>query len=118
VTKRAAVITGGAKGIGRAIGLELARDGWSVAFCYRTTADAASETEASIRKTAGEAYACRRDVSDPVACESCVGQVQRKWGRVDALINCAGPYRRVAMLDESVGGWRVMFGATSIRFST
>jgi 3-oxoacyl-[acyl-carrier protein] reductase len=109
MTNRVAIITGGAKGIGRAIGVRLAKDGWSVALCYRTSADAAQEAVSLMEQHGGRALATCCDVSDPAACEAFVGQVTREWQRVDALLNCAGPYRRVPLLQETTAGWREMF---------
>lgn len=106
---RVALITGGAKGIGRAIGIRLAEGGWSVAFCYRTSADAAEETAQAITRSGGRALAVRCDVSDADACEALVERVRETLGLVDALINCAGPYRRGPLLSETVEGWHEMF---------
>lgn len=109
MTERVALITGGAKGIGRAIGLRLAEDGWSLAFCYRTSADEAAETEKAMREQGARALAVRCDVSDPKACEALVEKVGAEYGRIDALVNCAGPYHRVPLLEESLDGWHAMF---------
>jgi 3-oxoacyl-[acyl-carrier protein] reductase len=109
MTDRVALITGGAKGIGRAVALDLAARGWSVAICYRTSADAAERTRAAIEQHGAPAMAVQCDVSDPVAAEGLVRRVEQAWGRVDALINGAGPYHRVNLLEESVDGWRSMF---------
>ena len=108
-TPRVALITGGAKGIGRGIGLELAGQGWAVAFCYRTSADSAEETAAAIRSKGATALPIRADVSRPDDCEQLVTAVRKDLGRIGALINCAGPYRRVPLLDETVAGWQEMF---------
>ena len=106
---RVALITGGARGIGRGIGLELAACGWNVAYCYRASGDAADETAAAIRSKGGVALPVRADVSRPADCEQLVTAVMSELGRIDALINCAGPYRRVSLLDETVEGWQEMF---------
>jgi 3-oxoacyl-[acyl-carrier protein] reductase len=106
---RVALITGGAKGIGRGIGLELAAQGWAVAFCYRTSGDSAGETAAAIRTKGATALAIPADVSRPGDCERLVATVAEELGGIDALINCAGPYRRVSLLDETVAGWQEMF---------
>ena len=106
---RVALITGGARGIGRAIGLDLAAQGWSIAICYRTSAADAEETRAQIEALGARALAVRSDVSDPAAAEALARTVEDAWGRVDALVNCAGPYHRVDILKETPEGWREMF---------
>jgi 3-oxoacyl-[acyl-carrier protein] reductase len=106
-----ALITGGAKGIGREIGLRLAERGWSVALCYRTSAAAAEQTRAELEQRGARALALCADVSSPVACEELVRQVTAWGGQIDALINAAGPYHRVDVLAETPEGWRDMFAA-------
>ncbi|MGQ4809007.1 3-oxoacyl-[acyl-carrier-protein] reductase FabG [Candidatus Entotheonellaceae bacterium PAL068K] len=106
---KVALITGGAKGIGRAIALSLAADGWSVAICYRTSQQEATETEAGIQEHGSRGMAVQCDVSDPQRTEALVRQVEDAWGRIDTLINCAGPYHRVNLLKETVEGWQAMF---------
>ena len=107
--ERVAVITGGARGIGRAIALSLAESGWPVTLCYRTSTREASETVEAIRAKGGRGQAVACDVSDPKAAEGLIRQVEKEWGRVDALVNCAGPYHRVELLEETVEGWHAMF---------
>jgi len=109
MTEKAALITGGARGIGRAIALSLAEQGWSVAICYRTSRQQAEETIAAVAKSGVRARAEQCDVSDPKAAAALAEKVEKEWGRIDALINCAGPYHRVNLLEETVEGWREMF---------
>jgi 3-oxoacyl-[acyl-carrier protein] reductase len=109
MSAKIALITGGAKGIGRGIALDLAAKNWKVAFCYRTSEAAAKDTAAAIIERGGDALPVRCDVSDPAAAKELVGRVEREWGRVDALINGAGPYHRVNLFDETVEGWKEMF---------
>lgn len=103
-----ALITGGARGIGRAIALDLARAGWTVALCYRTSEAAAIEARIAIEALGARALALRADVSDPDMAEGLVRRVEEAFGRIDALINCAGPYHRVELLQETPAGWREM----------
>ncbi|MBW2458377.1 MAG: SDR family NAD(P)-dependent oxidoreductase, partial [Deltaproteobacteria bacterium] len=91
--QRVALITGGARGIGRAIGIELGCAGWHVAFCYRTSVEDAKATCDSILAQKAQALMAQCDVSDPVAVAELVHQVEEQWGRLDAVINCAGPFR-------------------------
>jgi len=109
MSSQVALITGGAKGIGRGIALDLAANKWKVAFCYRTSEAEAKKTAAVITEKGGEALAIRCDVSDPVAAKNMVVQVEKQWGKIDALINGAGPYHRVNLFDETVEGWNAMF---------
>jgi len=109
VNDRVALITGGARGIGRAVGIDLAKQGWAVAFCYRTSVDDALRTKAAIESQGAAALAIQADVSEVTAAERLVAEVSDAWGRIDALINCAGPYHRVNILEETPEGWRSMF---------
>ena len=104
-----AVITGGARGIGRAVALDLAARKWRVAICYRTSEKEATETAREIAVRGGEPLAVRCDVSDPAAAKNLILQVEQTWERIDALINCAGPYHRLNLLDETPAGWNEMF---------
>jgi 3-oxoacyl-[acyl-carrier protein] reductase len=108
---RVALITGGARGIGRDIGLMLAARGWSVAIGYRSSADAADETRAVIAARGGAAIAVKGDVAHADQCQALVDDVIAWRGRIDALIHAAGPYHRVAILDETPDGWREMLAA-------
>ncbi|UVT15229.1 MAG: SDR family oxidoreductase [Nitrospira sp.] len=107
--ERVALITGGAKGIGRGIALDLAARRWKIAFCYRSSEAAAQETAQDITRQGGQALAIRCDVSDPIAAKNLAAQVENHWGRIDVLINGAGPYHRVNIFDETVEGWNEMF---------
>jgi 3-oxoacyl-[acyl-carrier protein] reductase len=109
MSERAALITGGARGIGREIGLALAKDGWNIAICYRTSAADAKETVKAIEEIGAKAYSQKADVSDPDASVELVKNVEKEFGRIDALINCAGPYHRVNILKETPQGWNSMF---------
>jgi len=109
MSEKVALITGGARGIGRAIALDLAERGWAVAVCYRKSAEQASEIIENAQKKGAKGLAIQCDVSDAKAAQEMVRQVEREWGRIDALINCAGPYHRVNLLEESLEGWHSMF---------
>ena len=108
---RVALIPGGAKGIGRQIGLRLAERGWAVALAYRTSEQAAEETRRAIEARGGAALALRADVSIPGECQDLVQRVTEWKGPIHALVNCAGPYHRVDILKETPEGWREMFAS-------
>jgi 3-oxoacyl-[acyl-carrier protein] reductase len=105
---KVALITGGAKGIGRAVALDLAAAGWDIAFCYRSSSQAATETSALLKKLGAQVLVEQSDVSHPEQAEGLVKKVEGEFGRIDALINGAGPYHRINILDETPVGWREM----------
>ena len=109
LSQRVALITGGAKGIGRAVALDLASRGWAVAICYRTSVTEADQVINTVHANGGTAWAVQCDVSRTEAAERLVEQVRQQWGRIDALINSAGPYHRISLLQETVEGWHSMF---------
>ena len=109
MNNRVALIAGGAKGIGRAVALDLAERGWSVAICYRKSAKEGAEVIDAVHKKGSKGIALQCDISDPKPAQELVKRVEEEWGRVDALISCAGPYHRVNLLEESVEGWHSMF---------
>ena len=106
---RVALIPGGARGIGRQIGIRLGQQGWAVALAYRTSQQAAEETRWAIEAAGGAALAVRADVSRPEECEDLVRRTAEWRGGIDALVHCAGPYRRLPVLEETAEGWRDMF---------
>ncbi len=85
-----ALVTGGSRGIGRAICLELARRGAAVAVNYAGNSAAAEETVQLCRALGVEAEAFQADVSDPAACDALVTAVKERFGRLDILVNNAG----------------------------
>jgi len=107
--QKVALITGGARGIARAVTLDLAARGWSVAICYRTSAEEAAEVMETVKQAGVKGLAFQADVSNPQAAAGLVRQVHQEWGRIDALINGAGPYHRVSLLQETHDGWHSMF---------
>ena len=103
------LITGGARGIGRGIALDLATRKWPIALCYRTSKQDAEQTADEIRQRGGKALTFHVDVSDHQACLQLVHQVENHWGSVEVLINGAGPYHRINLLKETTEGWNHMF---------
>ena len=109
MAKRVAVITGGAKGIGRAVALDLAARDWTIAICYRTSAREATEVIESVKSHGAEGLNIQSDVSDGAAAAHLIERVHQEYGRIDALINGAGPYHRTSLLEETQAGWHAMF---------
>ncbi len=87
---RVALVTGGSRGIGRAVCLELAERGFRVAVNYAHRSDAAAEVTEMIREGGGEARPVGADVSDADAVKRMFKEVQAAWGPVTVLVNNAG----------------------------
>jgi NAD(P)-dependent dehydrogenase (short-subunit alcohol dehydrogenase family) len=87
---RVALVTGGGRGIGKAIALGLAEDGADIAVNYRRDAEAAEETVAEIEKLGRKAVAYAAPIDDYAACEAMVAGVLRDFGKIDILVNNAG----------------------------
>jgi 3-oxoacyl-[acyl-carrier protein] reductase len=85
-----ALVTGGSRGIGRAIVKALAAEGARVALVYRGSKDAADALVQEVAGAGGTALALQCDVADPEAAQRCVDQVIEGWGRLDILVNNAG----------------------------
>ena len=88
--KKVALVTGGSRGIGRAISLELARVPYVVYVNYKSNASAADETVAMIREQGGEAVAIPFDVTRSLECKEAVDRIFSETARVDVLVNNAG----------------------------
>ncbi|HUG00406.1 MAG TPA: SDR family NAD(P)-dependent oxidoreductase [Longimicrobiales bacterium] len=98
---RGAVVTGGGRGIGRAVAEALAAAGAAVVVCARSAAELES-TAAAIREAGGDAHAIACDVTDPAAVERLAGEAGDRLGEVDILVNNAGasfaqPLRRLTL---------------------
>ena len=85
-----ALVTGGSRGIGRTVCLELARRGAAVAVNYAGNGQAAEETVELCRELGVEAEAFQADVAGFAACEELVAAVKDRFGRLDILVNNAG----------------------------
>jgi 3-oxoacyl-[acyl-carrier protein] reductase len=93
LTGRVAVVTGGSRGIGRAIAMALARRGAAVAICYRERERAGNETASLIRERGVNAFAGQCDISDERSVAAFFGRVRTELGPVDILVNNAGIVR-------------------------
>ena len=90
---RVAVVTGGSRGMGRAICTALAEKGCCVVVNCRHGVQAAEETAALCREKGAQTLVVQADVSAPEGCEALFSQVQKAFGRVDILVNNAGVTR-------------------------
>lgn len=118
--KQTAIVTGGSRGIGRAVAVRLAKDGMNLVINYRGNSAAAEETERLCRELGAEVLLVQGDVSRAEDCEKLAAQAKESFGRVDVLVNNAGITRdgllaRMteedfrAVLDVNlVGPWNMM----------
>lgn len=97
--RRVALVTGGARGIGRAVAARLARDGWAVVIADREAA------------RPGHAARCvRADVADESSVVALVQGIRATEGRLDALVSNAGFMIRKPIRDLSLGEWNAVIG--------
>jgi 3-oxoacyl-[acyl-carrier protein] reductase len=87
---KSAVITGGARGIGRAIALRFAEQGADVAFSYRGNAEAAQQTVADLEALGRKALAVQADVVQPESAKALIDAAIAEMGKIDILVNNAG----------------------------
>jgi len=105
---RIALVTGGGRGIGRAVALALAREGAAVAVAARS-ADQLDETARLIHEAGGRAIALPADISDPAAVRRMADAAADQLGPIDILVNNAGVARFATVLDADPNDWRLMF---------
>jgi 3-oxoacyl-[acyl-carrier protein] reductase len=103
---KAAVVTGGSRGIGRAIVLRLATQGADIAFSYRGNAEAAADTASAVEALGRRALVVQADVKDPAAAETLVKATLDAYGKVDILVNNAGITRDDLIMRMSLDDWR------------
>ena len=89
-TDKTAVVTGGSRGIGRAVCLELAKGGANVVFSYAGNAQAAADTVAACQALGAKAVAVQGDVADSAAVKALMDTATETFGRIDILVNNAG----------------------------
>lgn len=104
---KAAIVTGAARGIGRATAELLHRDGANVLVNYRTNEEAAQALVQQLNsERAHSAVACRADVGEPDEVRAMVARCLEAFGRVDILVNNAGYVKDASIVDHSDAIWR------------
>ncbi len=103
---KAAVVTGGSRGIGRAIVVRLAAQGADVAFSYRGNEAAARGAAVAVEGLGRRAIAHRGDVTDPGAANALVAAALAAFGRIDILVNSAGITRDDLLMRMTDQAWQ------------
>ena len=102
---KAALVTGASRGIGKAIALELARQGADVAVNYAGSADRAAEVVKEIESLGGKAIAIQGDVADSKRVTEMVQETIQTFGRLDILVNNAGITRDTLLMRMKEEDW-------------
>jgi enoyl-[acyl-carrier protein] reductase III len=113
---RLALVTGGSRGIGRAITLDLVQRGAAVAFSYLRNGDAAEETLAQVKALGGTAYAIKGRIDDTERCNALVDEAEAQLGGLDLLVSNAasGVIRPLMELTEKHWDWTLDTNARAL----
>ena len=104
---KVALVTGGSRGIGKAIALELASEGADIIINHLRHRSAAQETAEAIRQKGRQAHIIRANVGEPEKIEAMFAEIADKFGHLDILVNNAasGVARKAMDLDERGWAW-------------
>jgi 3-oxoacyl-[acyl-carrier protein] reductase len=105
MNKRVALISGASRGIGKAIALELARRGHSIAVGFHERADAAQSTVEEIQRAEGTAFPVQLDVTEPTSCDQASAAVNERYCSLDILVNNAGITDEAPALAADDNAW-------------
>ena len=109
-TGKNVLVTGGTRGIGRAMVEAFAAAGARVAFTFRSSVDEANALKDSLEANGTEALVFQGDAADMASAEEAVGTVVKTWGSIDVLVNNAGITRDGLMLRMSEADWDAVIG--------
>jgi 3-oxoacyl-[acyl-carrier protein] reductase len=109
---KVALVTGGARNIGRAIALELADGGAAVAIVVRTDITRANAVAREVEARGGQALAIRADITDPSAVKQAVDETIQRFTRLDILVNNAGVRPEAPLEQLSLEAWRQVMAVT------
>jgi len=101
-----ALVTGGAHRIGKAIALELARQGANILIHYGTSAEAATETVREIKSLGVSAYAVQADLSQQSGVETIFAALSEHFGKLHILVNSAANFQQREILEVSLQEWQ------------
>jgi 3-oxoacyl-[acyl-carrier protein] reductase len=106
LSSKSALVTGGSRGIGRAIVLRLATQGADVGFSYKGNEAAARETASEVEGLGRRALAVQADVREPEGADTLVKATLEAFGKVDILVNNAGITRDDLIMRMGIDAWR------------
>lgn len=110
LSEKNALVTGGTRGIGKAMVETLAKAGARVAFTYRSSSEEAEALTSELEKQGYEVLAFKSDVADFSATENTVKSVLEAWGTLDILVNNAGITKDGLMIRMTEGDWDAVIG--------
>jgi len=102
---KVALVTGGSRGLGKAIAQELASDGAQVVVNYVSSTDKAEEVVAAIKAKGGKALSMKADVANLEEVEKMVDTIHEQFGRIDILVNNAGVTRDELLISMEKEDW-------------
>jgi acetoacetyl-CoA reductase len=105
---RSGVVTGAGRGIGRAIALELGRNGANVAVGYSQSAEAAEEVVQEIKGMGADAFSLKANVSRPEEVQPAIASVAERFGKIDYLVNNAGITRDRTLAKMTHADWNAV----------
>jgi len=114
--KKIAIVTGGSKGIGRAICVELARSGAYTVINYMSDRQGAEKTLSLVEEAGGQGEICRFDVRETERCEQLIKEISKRLGRIDILINNAGIIADGLFMMMSADNWQKVIDTTLLGF--
>lgn len=106
---RVALVTGGSRGIGRAIVVGLARQGASVVACYSTDSDAVTSLSAELDAMGADVHLTKADVTDPAAISDLAEVVRGRYGSLDVVVHNASVVSQYPLAELPLAEWRRVF---------
>lgn len=103
--RNVAIVTGGTRGIGRAISMRLAQDGWDLLATYHSDNDAAAAAQEELRGFGGRVEILAADISKPDGAGETIETAIQAFGKIDALVNNAGITRDTLIMRMSEDDW-------------
>src|SRR5437762_3185328 len=107
---KVALVTGSARRVGKAIALELARQGMHQIVHHSNSDQEAEQTAAEVRALGVEALVAKADQRDPDQVARLFNEIHQRFGQIDVLVNSASNFQAASILDMSFEDWRLSLG--------